>query len=95
MYIPLAISLRKKNLVAFDKADSLPSSHVLGVACLKPFGHTACVEPPVVRYSVTGLKEGDAGFHDVRAEEKPRTLDLVTNLNIGGSCSSAKLMSGL
>lgn len=53
MYIPLAISDKKKNFVAFSNALSELSSHVFGVGCLKPLGHTDWVDPPVVKYSVT------------------------------------------
>lgn len=78
MYIPLAISDKKKNLVAFSNADSLDSSHVFGVGCLNPLGQTDWVEPPVVKYSVAVA----AGFPTLAADAKPRMLDLESACNI-------------
>ena len=52
MYIPLAISLKKKNFVALESALSPLSSQVLGFGNLKPLGQADWVEPPVVKYSV-------------------------------------------
>lgn len=78
MYIPLAISDKKKNFVAFSKADSLDSSHVFGGGCLKPLGHTDCVEPPVVKYSDTVA----AGLATLADLENPRTLDLAIAWNM-------------
>lgn len=78
MYIPLAISDKKKNFVAFSKADSLLSSHVFGVGCLKPFGHTDWVEPPVVKYSVTVA----AGLAALADDANPRSDDLAKVCNM-------------
>ena len=73
MYIPLAISFKKKNLVAFSNADSLLSSQVLGCGCLKPLGQTDCVAPPVVKYSWVAAA---AGLRNRAENANPRALDL-------------------
>ena len=52
IYIPRAISLKNKNLVALDNALSLDSSHVLGWESLKPLAGIEWVDPPVVKYSL-------------------------------------------
>lgn len=57
MYIPLAISFKKKNLVALPNALSLLSSQVFGWGNLNPFGQMDCTDAPVVKYSLaTGLR---------------------------------------
>lgn len=68
--MPRAISLKKKNLVALDKALSPLSSQVLGLGNLKPWGHTAWLEPPVLKYSV----EAAAGLCKALAAENIRML---------------------
>lgn len=78
MYMPRAISDKKKNLVAFSNADSLLSSQVFGVGCLNPLGHTDWVEPPVVKYSVTVA----AGFPTLAEDANPRMLDLESACNM-------------
>lgn len=78
MYIPRAISDKKKNLVAFSNADSLDSSQVFGTGCLNPLGQTDWVEPPVVKYPVAAA----AGFPTLAADAKPRMLDLESAGNI-------------
>lgn len=78
MYMPRAISERKKNLVALDNADSLLSSQVLGFSALKPLGQTDCVDPPVVKYSVAAA----AGLAILDDAAKPRTLVLERAWNM-------------
>jgi hypothetical protein len=90
MYIPLAISLKKKNFVAFERALSPLSSQVFGLGNLKPFGQADWVEPPVVKYSVVPTAAA-AGFIIVVALLKPRMAmlglaNIDLNMMIGDDC---------
>jgi len=83
MYIPLAISLKKKNFVALESALSPLSSQVLGFGNLKPLGQADWVEPPVVKYSV--VPTAAAGFIILVALLMPRMAMLgfaIIDLNM-------------
>lgn len=47
------------------------------MACLKPFGHADCVDPPVGRYSVVSAAK--AGLSKLGDDEMKRMLLLLTN----------------
>ena len=74
MYIPRAISLKKKNLVALDKALSWDSSQVFGFGSLNPFVGEAWVEPPVAKYSLAS--GANAGSKSGLVVDKKRVVDL-------------------
>jgi hypothetical protein len=82
MYIPRAISLKKKNFVALDKALSWDSSHVLGLGIRKPLVGEACVEPPVAKYSLAsganaGFKSGDVVDKNLAVVDALASIGLV------------------
>lgn len=79
MYIPRAISFKKKNFVALESADSLSSSHVFGLGCLKPLGHADCVDPPVVKYSGVWAEAATAGLASLAEVTRPRWDILEAN----------------
>lgn len=74
MYMPLAISFKKKNFVAFESALSLSSSQVFGLGALNPLGHTDWVDPPVVKYS--GVGWATAGLASLADVARPRNVVL-------------------
>lgn len=89
IYIPRAISLKNKNLVALDNALSLDSSHVLGWESLKPLAGIEWVDPPVVKYSLElsvvvvvmeAAAAANVGFKSDELVDKYFKVELVNNL---------------
>lgn len=90
IYIPRAISLKNKNLVALDNALSLDSSHVLGWESLKPLAGIEWVDPPVVKYSLelsvvvvvmeAAAAAANVGFKSDELVDKYFKVELVNNL---------------